>query len=180
MSQATLVYDSLGSLLKYPEHGTADAVKTCLAALQTAESPALESVSKFGEHMAGLSQVETEELFTHTFDINPVCALEVGWHLFGERYERGTFIVKMRQTLRRLNIPESSELPDHITHVLEALGRMEASEADEFAHLFVLPALTKMLHAQKGKENAYTGVLEGICREVKNRHQEPAQGADHE
>lgn len=180
MNQAVEVYDTLGSLLKYPENGNADTVKNCIAALQTAESPALEPVTRFAEHMAGLSQVEIEELFTHTFDINPVCALEVGWHLFGERYERGTFIVKMRQTLRRLEIPESSELPDHLTHVLEALGRMDSGEADEFAHLFVLPALTKMLDAQKGKENAYTGLLEGICREVRNRHKEPAQGADHE
>ena len=32
---------------------------------------------------------QIEETFTRTFDVNPACALEVGWHLFGEEYARG-------------------------------------------------------------------------------------------
>ncbi|MEE8577846.1 MAG: molecular chaperone TorD family protein [candidate division Zixibacteria bacterium] len=180
MRQVTDLYDGLGGLLKYPEVGTTAVLENCLTALEESGSPALEPVSKFAEHARSSSLEELEELFTRTFDINPVCALEVGWHLFGERYERGTFIVKMRQTMRRLEIPESTELPDHLTHALEALGRMETEEANEFAHLFILPALKKMLDAQKGKENPYSSVLDGIDREVKHRYQEPNQGANHE
>lgn len=174
------VYDTLSSLLKYPQPGAATAVNSSLKVLQAANSPAAESIARFAGFVASRTQEEMEELFTQTFDINPVCALEVGWHLFGERYERGTFIVKMRETLRRLNLPESAELPDHISHVLEALGRMEPEEADGFAHLFVLPALTKMLLAQEGKDNPYTDVLEGICLEIKSRHEIPAEVASHE
>lgn len=180
MNQAVEVYDSLGSLLNYPENHPAANVERCLSALKASESPALKPLSQFAEHVSASTKEELQELFTHTFDINPVAALEVGWHLFGERYERGTFIVKMRQTLKRLKIPESTELPDHLTHVLEALGRMEQDEADEFAHLFVLPALDKILSALKGKDNPYANVLEGICCEIKNRHKKPDKGADHD
>lgn len=174
------VYNALGGLLIYPEHGATTAAARCVAALKGSGSPAIEPVGKFAEHVSQCSEAEIQELFTRTFDINPVAALEVGWHLFGERYERGTFIVKMRQTLRDLEIPESTELPDHLTHVLEALGRMDANDADEFANMFVLPALSKMQEAHKGKENAYTNVLDGISCELKYRHTRSDQGASHE
>jgi len=39
-----------------------------------------------------------------TFDINPACALEVGWHLFGEDYMRGQFLVRMREELSKYEI----------------------------------------------------------------------------
>ena len=148
----------------------------CLATLKSHDSDALEPIRQFADSTSGLSLEELQELYTRTFDINPLCALEVGWHLFGERYERGTFIVKMRQTLREYSLPESAELPDHLTHVLEALGEMNSDDAREFAHLFVLPALEKMLAAYDGKENVYANVLDGIRREVINRHGLPAQG----
>lgn len=182
MSQAVDVLDSLGSLLTYPENHATSNVKRCLGALKAADSPALASVKEFADFVNGISKEKLQELFTQTFDINPVAALEVGWHLFGERYERGTFIVKMRQTLKRLEIPESTELPDHLTHVLEALGRMESPEADEFAYLFVIPALEKMLAAYKNKktETPYQVVLEAIVCEIQNRYTQPVQGDSHD
>ncbi len=44
---------------------------------------------------------EVEEAFTRTFDVNPACALEVGWHLFGEEYTAAMFLVRMREELRK-------------------------------------------------------------------------------
>ncbi len=182
MSQSVDVLDSLGSLLTYPENHATGNVERCLGALKASNSPALPQISQFGEFVNGISKEALQEQFTQTFDINPVAALEVGWHLFGERYERGTFIVKMRQTLKRLDIPESAELPDHLTHVLEALGRMEEPESDEFAYLFVVPALEKMLTAYKNKktETPYKSVLEAIVCEIQNRYTEPVPGDSHD
>ena len=37
---------------------------------------------------------QIQELYTRTFDINPVCTLEIGWHIFGEDYARGALLVK--------------------------------------------------------------------------------------
>src|SRR6266568_3182701 len=56
-----------------------------------------------------------QELYVQTFEFNPACTLELGWHLFGENYERGEFLVRMREQLRRHGIAESNELPDHLT-----------------------------------------------------------------
>ena len=74
-----------------------------------------------------------QELYVQTFEFNPACTLELGWHLFGENYERGEFLVRMRDLLRRHGIAESTELPDHLTHVLALVGRLDHEEAAELA-----------------------------------------------
>lgn len=174
----TLAYDALGRLLRYPEDGQTLRLDECVKALEAADSAALDQVRLFVAHAKTMSYEDHQEWFTRTFDINPICALEVGWQLFGDQYERGTFIVKMRQTLRQLELPESTELPDHLTHVLEALGRLEPDEAKEFAGMFVLPAVEKMLAGFEGKDNAYSKLLEGICQELKCRHELSTQGVN--
>ncbi len=102
-----------------------------------------------------------QELYTRTFDLNPECSLEAGWHLFGEEYERGSFLVKMREELRRHGIPESTELPDHLTHALRLAARMEPGEARAFSE-FILPAVDKMLAGLAGKNNPYEDVLKAV------------------
>lgn len=164
------IFDSLSSLLVYPKDDYNNKVKECLEILKQSESPAYEYILKFADKIKESSLDNIQELYIRTFDLNPVCILEVGWHLFGERYERGTFIVKMRQTLRQLKLPESSELPDHLTHVLQALGRMDNDEASQFANMFALPAMEKMLKGFKKEYDAYMYVLKGIILDIKNRY----------
>jgi len=88
-----------------------------------------------------------QELYVQSFEFNPNCTLEIGWHLFGENYERGEFLVRMRENLRRDGIAESTELPDHLTHLLALIARMDHDEAAELVGQFVLPALGKIKSA---------------------------------
>ena len=92
-----------------------------------------------------------QELYVQTFEFNPACTLEIGWHLFGENYERGEFLVRMREQLRRYGIPESTELPDHLTHLLALIERLEHHEAEELAGQALIPALAKIQKALEGK-----------------------------
>lgn len=149
-------YQSLASLLTYPDTQYPQRVE---AALHLAGSECRGLLGRFAQSVEGLEVWELEELFTRTFDMNPLCSLELGWHLFGENYERGLLLVRMREELRRLGIHESAELPDHLTHVLELLGRMDHDEAADFAGACVLPALKKMLEAFRGKGNPFESVL---------------------
>ena len=104
---------------------------------------------------AGRDLADLEELYTRTFDFSPSCALEIGWHLFGEDYNRGAFLVRLREELARHGIQESCELPDHLTHVLPLLDRMRPDEAARFALACVTPAVEKMLAGLEGKQNPY-------------------------
>ena len=149
----------LAALLRYPTEGYEnDAVRSC-GALEDAVQEVAVPLLRFLEQTRGLSLMDLQELYTVTFDLDPVCSLEVGWHLFGENYERGEFLVKMRGELRRLGVKESTELPDHLSHALIALGRMEPEEAADFAAACLIPALDKMSAGIKGKSNPFENVL---------------------
>jgi nitrate reductase delta subunit len=145
----TEIYDRLANLLEYPR-----------------ERPELSGagplLAGFAQDIQALSLEQIQELYVHTFELSPVCSLEIGWHLFGEAYERGEFLVKMRQELRRYGVPESSELPDHLTYVLRLVSRMEPEEATKFISAFLLPALEKMRAGLEGKNNPYEKVLAAI------------------
>ena len=65
---------------------------------------------------------ELEELYTRTFDNVAERSLEVGWQLFGENYARGVLMVRLPGADARHGVPEDTELPDHLTHVLALLG----------------------------------------------------------
>ncbi len=107
-----------------------------------------------------MSRGEVEEMFTRTFEINPVCALEIGWHIYGEDYARGALLVRLRQELRARGIPEITELPDHLTHVLQLMARLEEPLANDMAGRYLLPALRKMIEAVKDSDCPYIGLLE--------------------
>lgn len=154
-----VLYDQLAALLRYPDAAYLDGVDTCCRALAAAEPDVAARVEQFAAGVRQLPVAELEELFTRTFDINPVCSLEVGWQLFGEEYARGTFLVRMRQEMRRFGLAESTELPDHLTHVLAILGRMEPDRADDFATACVLPAVERMCASLAGKDVPYEHAL---------------------
>ncbi|MFN7998461.1 MAG: molecular chaperone TorD family protein [Bryobacteraceae bacterium] len=102
-----------------------------------------------------------QELYVQTFEFNPACTLEIGWHLFGENYERGEFLVRMREQLRRHGIVESSELPDHLCHILPLLDRLDSQEAAELVGQYVLPALGKIKDSLNG--NAYHDLIVALA-----------------
>jgi nitrate reductase delta subunit len=167
---STLLYDQLATLLCYPGTAYLGAVDACRQTLAAAEPAVGVHVERFAAGVREMCVADLEELFTHTFDINPISSLEVGWQLFGEQYERGTFLVRMRQEMRRLALSESTELPDHLTHVLAVLGRLEPEHADDFATACVLPAVERMCAALSGKENPYEHALGAIRTFLVARH----------
>lgn len=106
-----------------------------------------------------LSVDEMEELYTRTFDINPVCSLEAGWHLFGEDYNRGAFLVRMRDLLRQYNVPEGAELPDHLPNALRVMEAMPQDEATALAREFILTAVARMRVPFEDNANPYGSIL---------------------
>lgn len=155
----SVVHDRLAALFRYPSAGYAGDVDACREALAPEDPAAAEQITGFSAALRGRSVGALEELFTETFDMNPACSLEIGWHLFGEEYERGTFLVRMRAALREHDLAESTELPDHLTHVLGVLGRMEEAAGRDFASACVQPAVEKICAALAGHDNPYEQLL---------------------
>jgi len=174
------IYDQFAALIRYPSEDYLEAFEKCRAALAAEDPEAAERIGRFAEAVRGLSHEQRQELFVQIFDLNPVCVLEVGWHLYGDTYDRGTFLVTMREHLRRFGLPEDSELPDHLAHALAVLGRMDQDEANQFAAKSVLPALEKMLAGLEGKTSPYEDVLKALWLGLSRRHARVLEEVRHE
>ena len=167
MTHLTPALHAIGRLLSYPGEQTVEAAELLYVALQDDFPDAARDAAAFGTFLEQHELWEVEETYTRVFDINPDCALEVGWHLFGEEYARGMFLVRMRENLRKYNLPESAELPDHLPHVLAILAAMPDNEASRFACACVLPAVEKMNQALDGKETPYLPVFRCLVAVLK-------------
>ncbi len=165
MSLKSIVFEHLAGLYEYPVAGFAHRVAACRQALNGNLTGSGDCLKRLEDHCSGLNAGELEEMFTRTFDFDPKRALEVGWHIYGEEYARGTLLVRLRQELREHGIEESAELPDHMTHVLTLLGRLEGESADELAGRYVLPALDLLLTAVADTDCPYEPLLK-VTREV--------------
>jgi len=168
------VHDCLADLLLYPREGFANALERCRAAGGDLPPEAREHLTEFEKQVRGMTPEQLEESFVGTFDLNPACVLEVGWHLYGDNYDRGAFLVKMRESLRRCGVPESTELPDHLRHILALLGRLPSEDAAALARDAALPAVEKMLAALAGTSNPYENVLKAV-RAVVAAHGAPVR-----
>jgi nitrate reductase delta subunit len=137
----------LAELLRYPEGR--------LARLP-GDAP---EVVEFFDEIERVDPEGMEELYTRTFDLNPVATLEIGWHLWGEQYERGRFLADLREQQEHLGVVASSELPDHLTVMLEMLDRMEERCAlvDKIA-----PALEKIAAPLNEQGNPYRHVIAAV------------------
>ena len=158
MNTRAEIYVLLAPLLAYPRAEHQAHIMRCREALTHSHSEAAAFLSAFERETQDDTIDRVEERFTRTFDLNRQCNLEIGWHLFGENYDRGSFLVWMRQQLRGFGLAESGELPDHLTHVL-----------------LVLPALQRMLSELKEKENPYENVLHAVQSVLTANHGEARQ-----
>jgi nitrate reductase delta subunit len=112
-----------------------------------------------------LSLGEWEELYTRTWDLNPLAVPYVGFQLWGEDYRRGNFMARLRSAYREAGVELEGELPDHLVPVLQYLDRATEPLPEL---LEVLPqAIEKMAAALKKSErdNPYL-ILIGSIGEI--------------
>lgn len=156
------MFEAVSFLLHYPSDRYRERLDQCVSILTEQEPEAALRIGRFGARTEGLPVEALQELFTQTFDLDPVCSLEVGWQLYGEEYARGNFLVAMRSLLREHGIEESGELPDHLVHLLPLLDRLEDPDRSEVIGQYIRPALAKMLKPFQGKKNPYEEVLRAM------------------
>lgn len=138
---------SIADLLRYPD------------ASVLAQAP---SVPDFYAEIAHVSLEGMQELYTTTFDLNPVATLEVGWHLWGEHYERGRFLADLRDLQARLGIDDRGELPDHLTVLLPILAQAPDEELRENC----VKAIDKILAPLEEHGNPYRHLLRAAKESV--------------
>ena len=157
----------LALLFSYPDDGYAERAEWCSVEVPT---PALDA---FARAIATLGTTALQERYIDTFDMNPAATLEIGWHLFGEQYERGQFLVMLRQQLREGGIPETGELPDHLLHVLPLVARMDDTDRAAFVTSHLSPALEKIAGAI-APENPFADLVRAARELIVRADEAPA------
>lgn len=139
--------DELAACLEYPEATTAARARRAadsLASFHPEVAAALWNLAVFLERAAC---GEAEERYTTLFDVNPVCTLHVGYHLFGESYARGELLAGLAGELRKADVSMNGDLPDFVPVLLRLLGRLALDDARMLREAALLPGLRKIAEA---------------------------------
>ena len=155
MNQA---YAKLANLLEYPDERWSARVEA--ARRITGDQGVF---AKFNAGVEGFSLSDLQELYTRTFDLNPVCALDIGYHLFGENYKRGQFLASLRETEAPFDLGQEHQLPDYLPVLLRLLTKLE--DDDLRASLIgecLIPGIEKMIASFKESKNPYRHLLETV------------------
>jgi nitrate reductase delta subunit len=157
---------SFADLLDYPTPQVYQQAEACLAELR-AVPEAAQALDVFQCGIENLSLERMQELYTVTFDMQPLCYPYIGYHLFGESYKRGAFMAQLNETYHDHDFCPQQELPDHLPVALRFLGLEPARCKDDFGRALIveglLPALTKMLQVfNQQTENPYASLLAAL------------------
>jgi nitrate reductase molybdenum cofactor assembly chaperone NarJ/NarW len=162
-----ILYDLFADLLEYPTLATSLKAGHCYSRLQGFVPDAASTLEHFYSEIERQTLQKLEELYTVTFDMQPVCYPYVGYQLFGESYKRGAFMAQLNEAYHEFGYSAGQELPDHLAVVLRFIGLDPANRRGEFCQALlkegVTPALEKMLQAfGTQSENPYFGLLSAL------------------
>ena len=159
----TEFYETLAALLEYPQADFHLRLNEALSGVNNA------SIRMFVARVGIQTLSELQELYTRTFDLNPVCALEIGYHLFGENYKRGEFLANLRETEAPFDLGQEQQLPDYLPILLRLLIKLDDKELRaSLISECLIPGLEKMIASMKHAENPYRHLLEAVRISLKS------------
>ncbi len=122
------------------------------------------------DYPAGATAALQEE-YVRTFDFDPDCSLEIGWHLYGERPERGSFLAALRADLAAAGVAENGNLPDYLPTLLRLIGKGDATAGSALAAT-IAPAVAQLRDRVQARQNPFSEPLEAVVRALDAPRQE--------
>ncbi len=151
-------------IFEYPSGDLLALAKECRDA-SLASGLKTDVLDDFCRSIEGMSRQRIEELYAETFDLRPDACPYIGYHLFGEGYQRSAFMLELRRRYRGRNYAVGPELADHLSVVLRFISSCD--DPEERAELIdegLLPALEKMIGVLDGGEPVpYRAALVALC-----------------
>jgi len=169
---ATGLLDGVAACLEYPDTGTAGQARRA-ADLAASEHAALaRSLWHLAVYLETAPCGEAEERYTRLFDMSPVCTLHVGYHLFGDTYQRGAFLSGLGAELRRAGLADAvrGDLPDFLPTLLRLVPRLSDGESQQvLIEVALAPALERMREALREAEAPWRAVIEALPALLRDR-----------
>lgn len=152
-------YEQLAALFEYPQRDYPARVQRACQLLHGRYPVAAARLAAFanalpseGPAFSAAALDEVQEIFTRSFDVQPITTLSVGYVMFGDDYKRGELLVNLNREDREAGVDCGSELPDHLPNVLRLMARWQDQEmVVEFVGQILHPALERMI-AEFGSE----------------------------
>jgi nitrate reductase molybdenum cofactor assembly chaperone len=178
-------------LLEYPRSDVAQTARDCRDLVAEDSPEAAKLLGQFVVFAERTPQDTIEEIFTATFDLNASCHPYVGYHMFGEAYQRSALLLELKDRFRVRGFDPGVELPDHIAVLLRFMSICtddpEANE--EIAREALLRTLEPMTLAPEAEPvegdqevpevfdigNDYRRVLQALMLVLQARYGAPAQ-----
>ncbi len=156
-------------ILEYPRPGYAEMVR------EIARRPSMggsiggsagdAGLSRFADWASSVTLAETEEIYTATFDLEPLCSPHAGAHLFPDPAARSLFLAELASLYKRRGFIRGSELPDHLPVILRFLAADAGSEEGrEIISDAVIPAVSRMSVLLAEASSPYRLVFDALGR----------------
>ncbi len=139
-------YIDFADLLRYPGKDYPKKANNCLAMLVKYYPEVADEIRPFVDYICSHTQDEYEELYTKTFDVQPICYLDLGYVIFGEDYKRGAFLLHMQEEQLKAQNDCGTDLSDNICNMLTLFTKTDNLELlNELAVKILIPGLEKMI-----------------------------------
>lgn len=139
-------YIAFADLLRYPDQEYPQKAKACLEILQKQYPDVASEIMPFVDYVTAHTQDEYEELYTKTFDVQPICYLDLGYVIFGEDYKRGAFLLHMQEEQLKAGNDCGTDLSDNICNMLTLYTKTDNQELlNELSVKILIPGLEKMI-----------------------------------
>ncbi len=148
-------------ILDYPQPALAELTRECEKRVPASAGDGLREFRRF---VTAIPREKLEEVYTKTFDLGVERCPYVGYHLFGDGYNRSRFLQELTARYRARGFEPGSELPDHLSVMLRFLATCaEGAEREEILREAIEPALEKMTAANGGSTSEYDPVLRSLA-----------------
>ena len=139
-------YNILADLFRYPDAHFQEYLDHFLVLILTGFSEKQQEMRQIIAGHKQLSLKEQQEYYLRTFDVRPVCYLDIGYVLFGEDYKRAQLLVNLQSEHKKAGVDCGSELGDHLPNVLCLLSKTTDPDfAEELSFILTMPAVRFML-----------------------------------
>jgi len=151
------------ALLSYPTEDLEQTAADCLELLRQSRYDAADQLQPFLAFLAANDRARIEEVFTGTFDLQPLCHPYVGYQLCGESQQRTLFLMKLQEIYRQHDYRSGSELPDHLGEMLRFIGITDDQQCRrELIDDGLLPALEKLIAGIDNADHPYRSLLRAL------------------
>ena len=161
-------YIVFADLFRYPEENYKELAASCQDLINTHYPEMTSELQKFTDYINTHNTVECQTLYTKTFDVQPMCYLDLGYVIFGEDYKRGAFLLHMQEEQRKANNDCGTDLSDNISNILTLYNKSKNSQLlDELAVRIMIPGLEKMIQEfEKARVDLKIQVLKKLHKAI--------------